>query len=443
MPIDSTPKTVRIGGGQGFFGDSVEPLAALALECDYIVMDGLAELTLAILQKDRQRDETAGYVRDLVPHLRALLPAVVERGVKVISNGGGLNPIAAGRAVRALAAEVGAAVSVATVVGDDITTLLPSLGYNGPTDIRFANVYTGAAGIVQALEAGADIVITGRVADSAMALGPLIHEFGWAWDDWDRLAAGTMIGHLLECSGQASGGNLSWRWWESPTPWKLPFPIGEVDAAGTLTLTKVAGSGGMVSFETVREQLLYEIHDPAAYIVPDVVADLTNVRLETVGADRVRMSGIRGHPAPSDYKALICTPGGWTGDISIGLGWPDASAKAHAMASIIRHRADEAGIPVAEWWQEVWGHDALLPGRAVTDDPSEVVLRVAWHCDTREAAAAVGRVVPPLYTSGPIPGMTTAGRSFRFDASELLTTATLYVDRKVIDPRITVTVEPS
>jgi hypothetical protein len=445
MPAPSSPpaKTVRIGGGQGFFGDAVEPVAALARECDYIIMDGLAELTLAILQKDRQRDETAGYVRDLIPHLRALIPAIVERGVRVITNGGGLNPIAAGRAVQDLAAELGASVKIATIVGDDITALLPSLRYDGPEDIRFANVYTGAAALVQALDAGADVVIAGRVADSALALAPLIHEFGWAWDDWDRLAAGTMVGHLLECSGQATGGNLSWRWWDSPTPWLLPFPIAEVDADGTLTLGKVSGSGGMVTYETVREQLLYEIHDPAAYIVPDVIADLTGVRLEAAGPDLIRMSGVTGHPAPSDYKALICTPAGWTSDISIGLGWPDAPAKADAMASIIRHRAEEAGLPVEEWWQEIWGHDALLPGGAVDDDPSEVVLRLAWRCATRAAAAAVGRVIPPLYTSGPVPGMTTAGRSFRFDASELFQTTTLFVDRKVVDPRITVTVETS
>jgi hypothetical protein len=437
------PKTVRIGGGQGFFGDTTEPVAALAAECDYIIMDGLAELTLAILQKDRQRTETAGYVRDLVPHVRALLPAIVERGVRVVTNAGGLNPIAAGRAVRDLAAELGASVRIATIVGDDITNLLPALGYDGPDDIRFANVYTGAAALVEALDAGADIVIAGRVADSALALAPLVHEFGWAWDDWDRLAAGTMVGHLLECTGQATGGNLSWRWWDSPTPWRLPFPIAEVHADGSMILGKVSGSGGMVSYETVREQLLYEIHDPGSYIVPDVVADLTHVRLEPAGPDRVRMSGVCGHPAPSEYKALVCTPGGWTGDISIGLGWPDAPAKARAMATIVRHRADDAGIPVAEWWQEVWGHDALLPGAAPGGEPSEVVLRLAWRCDTREAAAAVGRLVPPLYTSGPIPGMTTASRAFRFDASELLQTTTLLVDRKVIDPRITVTVEPS
>jgi hypothetical protein len=433
--------TVKIGGGQGFFGDAVEPVAALAEECDYLIMDGLAELTLAILQKDRQRDETLGYVRDLLPHMRALLPSIVERGLRVVTNAGGLNPIAAGRAVQALARESGARVRVATVVGDDITALLPDLGYPDGQDVRFANAYTGAAAIVEALDAGADVVITGRVADSALALGPLVHEFGWAWDDWDLLGAGTMVGHLLECSGQATGGNLSWRWWESPTPWELPFPVAEVWPDGTMVLGKVQGSGGMVTYESVREQLLYEIHDPAAYIVPDVVADLSGVSLQPAGPDLVRMSGVRGHPAPAQYKALVCTPAGWTGDISIGLGWPDAPAKAKAMASIIRHRAEDAGIEVSEWWEEIWGYDALLPGRPMCEDPSEVVLRVAWRCSSRADAGAVGRLVPPLYTSGPVPGMTTAGRSFRFDASELLQSTAVFVDRAVVDKGITVTVE--
>jgi hypothetical protein len=269
----------------------------------------------------------------------------------------------------------------------------------------------------------------------------LVHEFGWAWDDWDRLAAGTMVGHLVECTGQATGGNLSWSWWEHvDDEGPYTFPVAEVDRTAAATIGKVPGSGGRVCIETVREQLLYEIHDPGAYVAPDVVADLSEVGLTEVGHDRVRMTGVRGHPSPPTYKALVCTPAGWTGDISIGLGWPDAVAKARALAAIIVRRTAAAGVLVQEWVTEIWGHDALLPGAATTADPSEVVLRLAWRCADRDSACQVGRIVPPLYTSGPVPGITTATRAFRFDASELFDTVSLFVDRATVDQRVRVRV---
>jgi hypothetical protein len=432
---------IRIGGGQGFFGDTAEPLPVLAQECDYVILDGLAELTLAILQKQRQRDESSGFVGDLTPHIEALLPAVVEHNVRVVTNGGGLNPVAAGRVVRDLARSAGTDIRVATIVGDDVTRLLPKVGIDDLRDVRFANAYTGARAIVEALDQGADIVITGRVADSALALGPLIHEFGWKWDQWDQLAAGSMVGHLLECSGQATGGNLSWRWWDVPEPWHLPFPVATVSPDGAAVISKLSGSGGRVSFETVREQLLYEVHDPANYIVPDVTVDLSAVMVEEAGVDLVKVSGVRGKPAPTTYKGLLCRGSGWTSDASIGLGWPDAPAKAHAMAAMVRRRAELAGIAVDEWWTEVWGHDALLPGRPTGAEPSEVVLRLAWRCATRDAAASVVRLIPPLYTSGPVPGMTTATRAFRFDASELFDTTAFFIDRDLVDAGLSVHVE--
>lgn len=431
--------TVSLGGAQGFYGDSCEPVAALADACDYLILDGLAELTLALLQKERQRDEEAGWVPDLIPHAQAFLPAVIEGRVKVITNGGGLNPPNAGRALAAAARVLGKPVRVACVTGDDITPRLGELHPEVPADVRFANAYLGARPIVEALAKGADIVVTGRVADSALALAPLVYEHGWDWQDWDSLAAGTIVGHLIECTGQATGGNLSWRWWDHVSDFtELPFPIAEVDAAGVVTISKLAGSGGTVSIESVREQLLYEIHDPAAYIVPDVVADLSDVRLTQVGHDRVRVSGVRGHRSPNCYKALICTPAGWTGDIAIGFGWPDAPAKAYAMADIVKRRTSYAGLKVDEWAVEVWGHDALLPGHPIGDDPSEVVLRIAWRCADRDTASRIGRLVPPLYTSGPVPGMTTAGRAFRFDASELFETTSILIARESVDPQLRV-----
>jgi hypothetical protein len=434
-------KEVIVAGGQGFYGDATDATGALVRQCDYLVLEGLAELTLAILHKDRVRDPQLGYVRDLLVHAKAFLPAVAAGRVKVVTNSGGLNPAAAAAAVATLAGSMGLAVRIATVTGDDVSHLVsrhPTSDMGEIADIRFANVYLGARPIVAALDAGAQVVITGRVADSALFLAPLVHEYGWSWDDWDRLAAGTVVGHLLECSGQATGGNLSWRWWESPDPWLLPFPIATVARDGTAILGKVSGSGGMVSFETVREQLLYETHDPSSYLVPDVTVDLTAVELTELGDNRVRITGARGRPAPETYKALVCTGGGWMGELAIGLGWPDAPSKAFAMNEIIRKRAELAGVRVLEWHSEVWGHDALLPGKPTGLEPSEVVLRMAWKCADRAEAARVGRLVPPLYTSGPVPGMTTASHGFRFEPSELLQVVPVTLPRSVVDEQVRV-----
>jgi hypothetical protein len=433
---------VKIACGQGFYGDSTDATRALSQECDYLILEGLAELTLAILQKDRARNSDAGYVRDLLAHAGEFLPAVAAGRCRVVTNSGGLAPAAAAAAVAELAGELGVAVTIATVTGDDVRDLLPggdSAVVPDPGDIRFASAYLGAAPIVRALDGGAQIVITGRVADSALFLAPLVHEYRWAWDDWDRLAAGTVIGHLMECSGQATGGNLSWRWWDSPFPWLLPYPIATVAADGTAILSKVAGSGGLVTRETAREQLMYEIHDPAAYIVPDVVADLSTVTLETLGDDRVRVSGATGRPATSTYKALVCVAAGWMGETHVGFGWPDAPAKAHAFDEILRRRAELSGLSVQEWCREVWGHDALLPGWPAAE-PSEVVLRIAWRCLDRSTAARVARLVPPLYTSGPVPGMTAATHGFRFEPSELLRTVPALLPKGAVDRQVRVTV---
>jgi hypothetical protein len=432
-------RTVTLGGGQGFYGDATDRTGDLADACDYLILEGLAELTLAILQKDRARDPGLGYVRDLLAHARSFIPAVAEGRARVITNSGGLNPAGAAHAVRDLAASMGCDINVCTVLGDDVADLIRRQDRGPvPADLRFANAYIGARPIVQALETGAQVVITGRVADSALFLAPLVHEHGWRWDDWDKLAAGTAVGHLMECSGQATGGNLAWRWWDSPQPWLLPLPIADVAADGSAVLRKIDGSGGMVTFETVREQLMYEIHDPAAYLVPDVTADFTTIRLDDLGGDRVAISGATGRPAPPAYKALVCSGGGWMGEVSIGLGWPDAPEKARAMYTILQRRAQDAGLPVLEWHHEIWGHDALLPGCPTGAEPSEVVLRVAWRCAERAQAARVGRMLPPLYTSGPVPGMTTATHGFRFEPSELLRVEPVMLPRGEVDAQVRV-----
>ena len=302
-------RPVRLGGGQGFYGDGYAGVAPLlAAGIDYLVCEALAELTLAILQKDRQRDETLGYTRDLPLYVAAALPYVVDGRTRFITNAGGINPISAGRAVvDGLRAQGVTGVTVATVVGDDLRPHADDLAL--PESTLFASAYLGARPIVEALERGADIVVTGRVADASLFLAPLVFEHGWAWDDWDRLAAGVTVGHLLECSAQVTGGNYSGAWWEHGDFTDPGFPIAECSADGTAVITKPDGTGGLVSFDTVREQLMYEVHDPSAYLNPDVTADFTSVRLTDLGDDRVRVDEVVGRPAPATYKALVCTPG--------------------------------------------------------------------------------------------------------------------------------------
>ena len=343
---------MRIGGGQGFYGDGhagVGPL--LDAGVDYLVCEALAELTLAILAKDRQRDEALGYTRDLPAYVAMALPWIVDGRTRFITNAGGINPVAASRAV------------------------------------------------VDGLRAaGADIVITGRVADASLFLAPLVHEFGWSWDDWDRLAAGVTIGHLLECSAQVTGGNYSGAWWEHGDFSEPGFPIAECAASGDAVITKPAGTGGVVSFDTVREQLLYEVHDPAAYLNPDVTADFTSVQLEDLGDDRVRVHDVRGAAAPVTYKGLVCTPAGYSGEARLAYPWPDAEAKARAGARFMVARARQLGIEVQEWREEYFGLDAFggptVPVDELYEDdrePSEVMARIVWRCQQKRDAATLTR----------------------------------------------------
>jgi hypothetical protein len=431
--------SLRIGGGQGFYGDGHGPVAdLLAAGVDYLVCEALAELTLAILQKDRQRDESLGYTRDLPLYVLAALPDITAGRTRLITNGGGINPVAAGRAVVALLRQSGVSgVKVATVVGDDVRPLAPELGL--PESALFANAYLGARPVVEALDAGAHIVVTGRVADASLFLAPLVHEMGWGWEDWDRLAAGVTLGHLLECSGQVTGGNYSGPWWENPDPHRVAFPLAEAEADGSFVVTKPPGTGGMVTFDTVREQLMYEVHDPRAYLNPDVTADFAAVAVDDLGDDRVRVSGARGGPAPESYKALVCTPAGWAGEARLGYSWPDAEAKARSALSFIRARAESAGVEVEEWHEEYFGAGAYFGG--VDDlDPPEVVARLAWRAATPEAAAKVSREIGVLGLSGP-PTITGTGRSRDGKPSQLLDVQPLLVARDLVDPHVRVHVE--
>jgi len=457
--------TVRLGGGQGFYGDTpaaVEDL--LEAGVDYLCLEALAELTLAILQKDRARDESRGYTRDLPRYLQAALPAVAERGVKVITNAGGINPTAATRAALETAAAMGIrGLRVATVLGDDLMARRDELAAAArsrlahldtgqpfsaiPAEPQFFAAYLGAFPIARALDDGADVVITGRVADAALFLGPLIHRYRWSPTDWDRLAAGTLVGHLLECSGQVAGGNFSGEWWTIRDPWRLPYPIAEVEDDGTAVITKPRSSGGRVDFDTVRHQLLYEVHDPAAYLAPDVVADFTSAAFEDLGGDRVRVTGTRGRPATDTYKALLAYHAGWAGETRVAFSWPDAWEKARATAAVFVERVRMAGLAVQEWHFEYWGVDAL-GGPTVPHDPAceppECVLRVAWRCDDPKVAGRVAREIVPLTLSAPAAGLTGMGRGMAGGTpSELLGIWPTLVDKALVDPQVTVTIEES
>ena len=426
---------VRLGGGQGFYGDGLDPVADLLdAGVDYLVCEALAELTLAILQKDRQRDEALGYTRDLPAYVQLAVDVLVDGRTKLVTNAGGINPIAAGRAViDALRSKGATGLTVATVVGDDVRPLGAELGL--PADALFASA-------VDALGMGADVVVTGRVADASLFVAPLVHELGWAWDDWDRLAAGVVTGHLLECSGQVTGGNYSGPWWENPDPVRVAFPIAECEEDGSAVITKPKGTGGMVTFDTVREQLLYEVHDPAAYLNPDVVADFTSLTLTDGGDDRVRVTGTKGRPAPATYKGLVCTPAGWAGEARFAYSWPDAEAKARAAVRFLRERARRAGLAVDEWHEEYFGVNAYGGPTvdALSDEPPEVIGRLAWRASDPAIVAAVGRGSGVLGLSGP-PTISGTGRGRNGGPTQLLSVEPFFVDRAVVDARVRVDVE--
>jgi hypothetical protein len=450
--------TIRIAGGQGFYGDTPRSVEGLLDDgVDYLCLEALAELTLAILQKDRQKDESRGYTRDLTAYLGAALPAVAAHRTKVITNAGGINPVAAARAAVDAARDLGVhGIKVATVLGDDLMPRLDDLAAatplahldagtafaDFPKPALFAAAYLGARPIVDALDQGADVVITGRVADAALFLAPLVHEHGWAWDDWNHLAAGTLVGHVLECSGQSAGGNLSRDWWGVPHPWDLPYPIAEVDPDGAAVITKPKASGGRVSFDTVRHQLLYEVHDPAAYLSPDVVADFTSATVTDEGDDRVRITDVRGAAATDTYKALLCHHAGWGGEARAAYSWPEAPEKAEAAAAIFVKRVEQAGLTVDEWHVERWGVDALGgPTVPSTDaEPPEVVVRVAWRCADAATAALVAREMVPLTLSAPPAGMTGMGRAGG-RPTELLGIWPTLVEKTLVDPTVTVAIE--
>ena len=417
---------VRVAAGQGFWGDLLDaPVRQVeGGPIDYLMLDYLAEVTMSIMQKQRSRDPNAGYAKDFIPLMKQILPACVERDIRVTANAGGVNVEGCANAVREVARELGLAskLRIGIVTGDDIMSRLDDLLGRGielrnmDTEeplatvrdrIQSANAYLGAWPMVEALNEGARIVITGRATDTGLTLAPLIHEFGWAADDWNRLAAGTIAGHIIECGAQCSGGNCQYEWRSVPNLADVGFPIVEATPDGTFVITKHERTGGWVIIPSIKEQLVYEMGDPRSYLTPDCVADFTTVRLEYEGRDRVRVYGIEGRPATESLKVSISYSAGYKAVGTLVYSWPDAYAKAQVADKILRARLDRLGLKFDQVLTEFVGANAThgrLAGEPHSDLP-EVQLRVGVRGEDRSAVERFTKEIAPLVLTGP-PGVT-------------------------------------
>ena len=448
-------RVVRIACGQGFWGDRPEaPLEQVTRgPVDYVVMDYLAEVTMSILQKQRARDPSLGYARDFIPVLEQILPVCVERGIRIVSNAGGVNLAACRDAALRVARSLNlqGKVRVGTVRGDDLLERLPTLiaaehRLNNLESgrplaeildrVQSANAYIGAVPLARLLNQGATVVIAGRSTDTALTYAPMMHEFGWRNDDYDRLASGVVAGHLIECSGQVAGGNAMVDWESIPDLAGVGFPIIEASSDGSFVITKHPGTGGRVSRETVIEQLLYEIGDPRSYITPDCVADFTTIQLETVGCDRVRVTKVRGRPRTSQLKVSISYSDGYKAIGTLVYGWPDAVKKAQAADAILRQRLERLGLEFDAirselvGWNATHGHLTALPAEAVP----EVQLRVGVRSHQRATVEEFTRQVQALILSGP-PGVTGFGGG-RPRVQEVVAFWPALIDRDQVEPHL-------
>ncbi|KWC79293.1 acyclic terpene utilization AtuA family protein [Burkholderia cepacia] len=445
MTAKQPERRVRIGAGAGYSGDRIEPAVELAEhgQLDYLVFECLAERTIAIAQQARRQDPSLGYDPLLDARMRAVLPVAVPNGVRIVSNMGAANPRAAARRTAGIAQSLGVAgLKVAAVEGDDVldVVLRGAFRFEESGDdvaayrdrIVSANAYLGAAPIVDALAAGADVVLTGRVADPSLFAAPLIHAFGWRMDDWDTLGAATVVGHLLECAGQVTGGYFADPGYKDvPNLARLGFPIGEVAADGSVVITKVPHAGGRVSAATCKEQLLYEIHDPARYLQPDVVADFTHVTVAEEAADRVRVTGGRGTARPDTLKVSVAYVDGWIGEGQISYGGPGALERARLALGIVRERLALTGVAATELRFDLIGVDALYGDAtpAVRGEPAEVRVRVAGRAASAGEAARIGNEVETLYTNGPAGG----GGAFK-STREVIAVQSVLLPRAAVTP---------
>jgi len=472
---------LRIAGASGFWGDRNDALLDQVRggPVDVVMLDYLAEITMSILRMKKLRDPNGGYAGDFLKALGPALGDIVERGVRVTTNAGGMNPRACAEAVVKLAREQGhAGLRVGLVEGDDVAERLGALAAAKPSGssaakpsrssaakpsrssgpgvslanldtgapfatirerVMSANAYLGADPIAEAIRAGAQIVVTGRCTDSALALGPLLAHYGWAADDWDRRAAGVVAGHVIECGGQASGGNFAGGWESVPDLANLGYPIAEVDESGDFTVTKHAGLGGRVSAAVVKEQLLYEIGDPRAYQTPDATADFTSFTLTDLGGDRVRIAGVRGGPAPDRLKVSISYQDGWANAVGLTFVWPHAIERAQATERLLLERCAKLGLQIDEHhvdWIGVngaWGPLAPKPA----GEPNEVLFRMAIRTRDRNSAKRFGEEIAPLVLSG-IPGACAGLLTGRPEPRPIVNFWPALVPRDAVAPRIEV-----
>jgi hypothetical protein len=450
-------RVVRVAAGQGFWGDWLEaPVRQVrGGPIDYLMMDYLAEVTMSIMQKQKSRDPKAGYARDFIPLMERILPDIVEKRIRVTSNAGGVNPRGCAEALLEVARRLGLAgkLKVGLVTGDDILGRLDELIGRGHllanmetgrplTDIRdrvqSANAYLGMAPIVEALRGDADVVVTGRVTDTGLTLGPIFHEFGWPAEDWDKVAAGTVAGHIIECGAQSSGGNLLKNWRSVKNLGNPGFPIVEVSPDGSFVVTKHPGTGGVVSVASVTEQLVYEMGDPRSYITPDGIADFTTIQLKQAGPDRVRVSGIRGSPQTPMLKVSVAYFYGYKAVGTLVYSWPEAYDKARAADRILRERLKDLGLEFEQILTEYVGASAThgrLSGPPNPEMP-EVQLRVGVRARERAPVERFTREIAPLVLTGP-PSVTgfAGGRPA---VEEVVAYWPALIDRREIEPHVEV-----
>ncbi|TMJ49611.1 MAG: DUF1446 domain-containing protein [Alphaproteobacteria bacterium] len=440
-------RTIRIGSGAGYSGDRIEPAVELAEKGDiqYLVFECLGERTVALAQQARMKNPELGYDRLLEERLRAVLPICAAKGIKIVTNMGAANPEGAAKKAAEIARSLGfSSLKIAAIVGDDVLDAckevdFPIMEFDGTIKqlgnrLLSANAYLGAEPMTDALRGGADIVITGRASDPALFLAPMIHAFGWSMDDWNLLGQGTVAGHLLECAGQITGGYFADPGCKDiPDLARLGFPIGEVGEDGSLIVTKVAGSGGAVTAQTCKEQLLYEVHDPTQYLQPDVVADFSQVRVEEIGPDRVHVSGGRGSKRTGTLKVSIGYLDGFIGEGQISYAGPGALARGKLALEIVRQRLKLTGVATSELRFDLIGVDSLHGERvsAHAAEPYEVRVRVTGRTENLREAVRIGNEVETLYTNGPAAG----GGAWK-SARDVVAVASVLLPRELASPQV-------
>lgn len=451
----TTDKKVLIANGQGFWGDSILGPVRLVNEgpLDYLTLDYLAEVTMSIMQKLKSRRPEMGYATDFVTLIDRVAPQLVEKNIKVVANAGGVNPHACKDAVLAVLKKQGfEGVKVAVVEGDDILEQLDGLMAQGEEfknmdtgeplsgvrdTVTSANVYLGAFPIAEALDQGAQIVITGRGTDPGLVIGPLIHEFGWTAEEYDKIAAGTVAGHIVECGAQCTGGNFT-DWRDVKDMARIGYPIIEATSDGTFVVTKHEGTGGMVTVDSVTHQLMYEMGDPENYITPDGVADFTSFTLEQEGPDRVKVSGVKGRPPTPTYKVSMSYHDGWKATGQLTVSGPDALEKAKLCAEIVWERLAFDGFEYSdeERMVEFVGANVCHAGIGAEPEPAEVVLRMGVKGADRDKINRFGPELVPLVTSGP-PGVTgfAGGRP---KATEIIGYWPALLTKELVETRVSV-----